>query len=102
MSTAKHTPARDWTLRRTPNRGWFSVWDGETCIADVLTEPEARLIAACPHLLAELKAAESDLTEMLCARYLDSTSHAFSALRKRRDCIRAAITKAEVTEQGNP
>lgn len=77
--------AQHWLVKQTPGRGWFSVWNGETCIADILTESEALTIAAAPELLSA------------CRSALNVGEIAFESCALSRDVgakLRAAIAKA--------
>lgn len=89
----KHTP-EPW--RAAPQPGQIigvhaythCVMHGDDSIADTLTEPDARLIAAAPDLLAALKA-------MVEA---DDAHWPIAAAESVRNAARAAIAKAEGRE----
>ena len=59
------------------------------------SDANARLIAAAPELLAELREIESKLSALLCERVLDSTLPEFYEVRNARNSARVAISKAE-------
>ena len=88
---SKHTPGR-WTAiadsgDENADDGWYVLNDQETAIAVGLYEPDARLIAAAPDLLAALKRLSAGLHDEIDSNPRIKASEVRAA--------RAAIAKAE-------
>jgi hypothetical protein len=100
----QHTPG-PWRFNENPTHADLTIWGSEgtavvTDLGDRLTTykqncANARLIAAAPELLAALKSIESELSDLLFQRTLDSTLPEFYAVRDARNAARQAIAKAK-------
>lgn len=64
-------------------------------VAVVYDDADTAIVSAAPEMCEVLKLAEQELTELLRSRVLDSTAEPFHKLRKIRNAMQNAITKAE-------
>jgi len=104
MTESKHTPG-PWLYREDKGGGYevfpynggppeIGEWAEICTISEYNKDPEAdaRLVAAAPELLEELKRTRDDLTNIKAFCTLDATREAISRMIQRID---AAIAKAE-------